>query len=503
MHRLAAATGFLLAVAVLLWCMATISAWVTRGQLSHDAQATWTTLRQGQPLWSWTLRQPADVVARRVFGSAILANRSEGLEFTSPDGSPFEVGLPLAAPVDLAHWPWLQLRLHGSATGSLGLSYQTTEHGLRCDADDAATLAPGSAEPRIDLRSLRWRSADGTTCPPPGAVMYLLRLRLQIPAHASLQIGEASLLATTPIRLPEHIAVDAADIHLPLALEDGRRALAAPGDWSAPVVRLPAHASAEAMLILRDLALERWPAAVVLPFGQPLQSAGGSPWPLWLDWLALVLYLVALVWLLRRQTVEIQHPWLEVAAIAAGPLWLIAGLRWGSQASIPGVVAFVAALTYAGISEWRRRPTYWSWLPQRRAEWWWPLLPLPVAFALTLLDGHGLTHLPWAHVAAYFGWALLQQWAMLAIVMGRLQHTRLPRPVIILLTAGLFALLHTPNGTLMQLCLLAELWWAWCFMRAPRLVPIAVAHALSALLVESALTGHLLRSLEVGARFFL
>ena len=144
----------------------------------------------------------------------------------------------------------------------------------------------------------------------------------------------------------------------------------------------------------------------------------------------------------------------------------------------------------------------WSWWGRTWLDWVYPLVPLPVAAALTLADGHHLLHLDVRHILMYVGWALLQQWAMLALVMGRLERTGLPRAAIILVTAGLFGLLHTPNGALMQLCLAAELWWAWSFMRAPRLVPIAIAHAACALLVESGLTGHLLRSLEVSARFF-
>jgi len=73
----------------------------------------------------------------------------------------------------------------------------------------------------------------------------------------------------------------------------------------------------------------------------------------------------------------------------------------------------------------------------------------------------------------------------------------------VLLTALVFALMHTPNGILMQLCLLAELWWAWCFRRSRALLPVAAAHAVCALLVEAGLVGGLLRSLEVSARFFL
>jgi membrane protease YdiL (CAAX protease family) len=72
----------------------------------------------------------------------------------------------------------------------------------------------------------------------------------------------------------------------------------------------------------------------------------------------------------------------------------------------------------------------------------------------------------------------------------------------IIATAIAFALLHTPNGMLMQLCFVAELWWGWCFVRSRSVLPVGVAHAIAALLVEAGLVGGLVRSLEVSARFF-
>ncbi|WP_430389681.1 CPBP family glutamic-type intramembrane protease [Dyella sp. 20L07] len=506
-RRTAAAAGFLLAATLLFLGLGAISAWITRGQLANDARVTLTTLRQGQPLWEWALHQPGDLVAGRIFGPADLISGTDGLRITSRDGSPFELGLPLAGPVDLTHWPLLRLHLQSSTTGTLGLIYQATEFSQPCLASEAAAIVGDQKEVLIDLRTLPWRTTTGTHCPQPQVVAYMLRLRLQLPANATLKISQAALLATQATVLPPSIDAEAADIRLSIDSNVGQVAAnsssIAATPLSAPLVRLPADASSETMLTLRDLARRTWPAALILPFGQSLQSTQSTAVPPWLDWLVCAIYLTWLVWLSYRQSREIKHPWVEVAAIAAGPLWLIAGLRWSMQPSLPGVLAFVAALVYGGVSEWRRRPAAWSWMSRRPADWLWPLVPLPVALVLMMIDGHGLTRLPPMHVVAYFGWALLQQWAMLAIVLGRLQHTHLPKPVIILVTAGLFGLLHTPNGALMQLCLAAELWWAWRFMRAPRLVPIAVAHALSALLVESGLAGHMLRSLEVSARFFL
>lgn len=501
-RRIATAVGFLLAAAVLFWAMAALSAWITRGQLLRDARHQWATLREGQPLWQWPLRYPSDLVAGRVFGQADVARDGSGLRFTSRDGSPFELGLPLTGPVDLRHWPLLRLQLQSSTDGLLGLSYQADESSDACVATDARRISPGVTELLIDLRALNWHSAQGAGCQPPDVVTYMLRLRPQLPAHATLHLAQATLVASQPPSPPDAIDADAADIRLPAthSVADTLATVAAPP--GTPLVRLPADASAESMLSLRDRVRQHWPAALIVPWGQPLSAIRTDAMPAWLDGAVCGIYLACLLWLAWRQTREVSHPWIEVAAIAAGPLWLIAGLRWGPHVSVPGVIAFIAALVYAGQGEWRRRPVAWSWWGRSWADWLWPLVPLPVAAALTLADGHRLVRLDTGHILAYLAWALLQQWAMLAVVMGRLQHTRLPQPVIVLITAGLFGLLHTPNGSLMQLCLAAELWWAWRFLRSPRLVPIALAHAASALLVESGLTGHLLRSLEVSARFF-
>jgi membrane protease YdiL (CAAX protease family) len=73
----------------------------------------------------------------------------------------------------------------------------------------------------------------------------------------------------------------------------------------------------------------------------------------------------------------------------------------------------------------------------------------------------------------------------------------------VFLCALLFALLHTPNARLMLLCFAAELWWARCFMRDRAVVPVALAHAICALLLQAGLSGGWLRSLEVSARYFL
>jgi membrane protease YdiL (CAAX protease family) len=100
----------------------------------------------------------------------------------------------------------------------------------------------------------------------------------------------------------------------------------------------------------------------------------------------------------------------------------------------------------------------------------------------------------------YIGWAFVQQWVILAVVAALLARA-LPRPAAVLLAALAFALLHTPNGLLMQLCFVAELGWAWWYLHHRALLPVALAHAFSALLLQACLAGGILRSLEVSARF--
>ncbi|MDR3446598.1 CPBP family glutamic-type intramembrane protease [Dyella sp.] len=462
-------------------------------------------LRSGAPLWQWTLHQPSDLVAGRVFGSADLTATTDGLTIVSRDGTPFEMGLPLAGPVDLAHWPLLRLAMQSDHGGVVDLIYQPLESAEPCSAHHAATVSRDKTQLAIDLRDLAWRSADGRTCRPPGVVAYMLRLRVTLPAGAMLTVHSAALASTESTSLPAVIDRQIADIQLSgaEAADAWMPQLDALARYRTPIVRLPENASAEAMLLLRDRIRQYWPAAIILPFGQPLPTEASTHMPAWLDTGVCGLYLGWLIWLAMRQRPGVIRPWTEIAAIAAGPFWLIAGLHWGLEPSLPSITAFLGAFIYGGQSEWRRRPVEWSWWGRRWSDWLYPLVPLPVAAALTWADGHHLIHLDGRHILTYIGWALVQQWAVLALVTGRLERTGLPRTTVILVTASLFGLLHTPNGSLMQLCALAELWWAWSFMRSPRLIPIALAHAASALLVESGLTGHLLRSLEVSARFFL
>ena len=489
-----ALAGYALVAVVGCVALGWLAARITAAHLLEQAAQQWTRMQAGQPLWQWTLQQPRDLIAGRAFGHATVAREDGELLITSDDGTPFEVGLPIAWSLDLRHWPILQLRLQSNAAGTLGLVWQG-DQAPACLAPTAHTLTPDMRGLRIDLRSLDWKSAGQGDCTAPG-IAQMLRLRVQIPRGASLRLFSADLLTTEPLPHLEDVSVD-----LPSAKDADHVAERAQA-WPMPLFRLPEGISTQTMLALRDRLRARWPAALIVPAGATPQAQPATSPSAALMWTACAVYLLVLAWLVLRPMEVPLRPWIDLAGCLLGPLWLVMGLHWGLRPTPLGVTVFLGGLAYALAIERRHLSRLWRW-PPTGADWLWPLAMLPVAGLLILFYGHALRPLLPGHVIAYFAWAWLQQWLMLVVLLRRFEQIQ-PRPGWAIVPVALvFALLHTPNGMLMQLCFVGELWWAWCYLRSRSVLPVALAHATCALLVESGLAGSsLLRSLEVSARFF-
>ena len=491
--------GFVLAAALLLLGMRALSDWMTERHLRQEAAHELHTLQAREPLWRWSLREPRDLVARRPFGNAIVEAGSTGLKVKSHDGQAFELGLPVTRPMDLANWPQLWLVARASKAWQLSLVVQPRAQEPACVAKTVTMPTADAATFVFDLRKLDWRHEDGSPCASPTTVAYLLRLRVQLPAGDTLELREASLRADGPVRLPG--PTPTVDLREGRPIDLLEQLTVAPTMPAVPLVWLPRDGSAESALALRDRLRGLWPAALIVPAGDVPTPAAPAAAPAWIRWLICAIYLLLLAFTDRRRL----HPAVEVAVVIAGPLWLIAGLQWGQYqpATLPAMIALITALIWAARRQ-RRQPV-WDrhWTGGKALERWAPLALLPVAWGLAMAFGHNFAVPEWRHAFLYVLWAALQQWLMLAVVSRRLERWTGGQILPILGTAALFALLHTPNGTLMQLCFLAELWWAWCYLRSRRLLPIVLAHAGCALLVESGLAGGVLRSLEVSARFFL
>lgn len=480
--------------ALLLLGLHLLAGFVVETQLRHDAERELAALEKGEPLWSWPLRQPRDLVAGRPFGHATASAGADGLRVSSRDGQPFELGLPVMQPLDLVHWPLLRLALSPDGQASeIALIVQERSDEAACTAV-APAIPAQSGNLTVDLRALEWKSHNGEACGLPAVVSYMLRLRLKLPAGGSLELREASLLPAGGIAAPRVASAALASSDTLKQLAQSSTAMPA-----APLLWLPRTASVETWLALRDRAQAHWPGAIIAPVGGPLTPSTPAKTPWWLGWVAAAIYGLLLMHAGLRRT----HPAWPLVLLAVGPLWLIAGMQWGLHAFPPAVAAFVEALAWAAWQERRRRSSDWHWLGGKSADWLPPLALVPVAAGLGAGLGNGFAAVDGRHALIYVAWASLQQWLMLAVVLRRLERWPGGRALPILATATLFALLHTPNGTLMQLCFLAELWWAGCFLHSRRLLPTALAHAACALLVESSLAGSVLRSLEVSARFLL
>jgi len=490
-----ALAGYVLVAAVICVALGWLAARITAAHLLDQAQQQWMRVQAGQPLWQWSLHEPRDLIAGRAFGRATVAREDGELLITSEDGAPFEVGLPIAWSLDLRHWPILQLRLQSSAAGTLGLVWQGDQVPA-CLALAAHSLTPDMRGLRIDLRSLTWKSAGQGDCTAPG-IAQMLRLRVQIPRGASLHLASAELLTTEPLPRLDEVSVDLT------AAKDVDHVAARAQAWPMPLFRLPDGVSAQTMLALRDRLRAHWPAALIVPMGAMPQARPAPSSSLAIMWTACAIYLLVLVWLVLRPLEGPLRPWVDLAGCLLGPLWLVMGLHWGLRPTPLGVTAFAGGLAYALAIERHHLPRLWR-CPPAAVDWLWPLGMLPIVGLLILFFGHTLRPLLPGHVIAYFAWAWLQQWLMLIVLLRRFEQIVHRPSWAIVPVALVFALLHTPNGMLMQLCFVGELWWVWCYQRSRSVLPIALAHATCALLVESGLAGGgLLRSLEVSARFFL
>lgn len=490
------AAGYLLAAVIVCVALSALAARITAAQLQDQAQSQLARVEANQPLWEWRFRKLHDLIAGRAFGNAKISIDDDALTIISSDGTPYELGLPIAWSLDLAHWSILQLELKSSDRGELGLVV-TNPSGVSCLASAADALTPDTTSLRIDLRGLVWKATSGAPCPTP-TVIQMLRLRVEVPKQATLHLASASLLTTEPMPLSQQSAINLPDEVTGTGIErfvDGAK------DKAMPLFRLPDGIDAEAMLSLRDQLRTQWPAALIVAAGvTPQAIPPPSHVSIW--WAACVVYLLALIWLTFKPFKGALRAWFEIAGCLLGPLWLMVGLHWGLYPTPLGLTAFGAGLLFAIVIERRHLPRLWRW-PASRRDWLWPFAPFVVTVLLTILYGHTLSPLSFGHVLAYFGWAWLQQWLMLIVIMRRFEQVLYRPGWAVVATAIAFALLHTPNGMLMQLCFVGELWWAWCFLRSRSVLPIALAHAACALLVESGLVGGLVRSLEVSARFFL
>jgi membrane protease YdiL (CAAX protease family) len=149
-------------------------------------------------------------------------------------------------------------------------------------------------------------------------------------------------------------------------------------------------------------------------------------------------------------------------------------------------------------------PRAWHWNGSMRA---WLLAGTVIALAA----GAGFAlHAPdtaprpisGGHILRYLGWALMQQYLICVVCVERWRIATGNAALAVYLSAFCFALLHTPNASLMLATFIGGLCWCALYLRERALLPLACSHAASATLLLALLPPDILLSAEVSARFF-
>ncbi len=486
-----------------------------RQHLLASASATLGALTHADTPHQWSARTADDLIAGRAFGAADTQFVEEGFQLRSR-GDEIQVGLVLAAAMDLARFPLLDIDLRTDGPTALGLIVAESLDAPTCTCA-TTPLARGESLLTINLRSIDWQCQGSASAPPRRAAM--LRLYLEVPANSSVTLRHVR--ARTRTDLDAHALVDLA---LPL-LSDPRdgvefertlsRIAENAGKMTWPILQLPLDASVERSLWARDQIRDAIADAVVVPAGDFQAVADGAQaWrapdphaatPV-ATWLWLGGYVAILLALRLKPPLDQRlRAALELLAATVVPLVVVIGGFIGDNISPLVLGACIATILFALSLLIGDAPAEPSARTLKRG-WWVALATVVLSVALILELAHGQLpqRLPGlAQMVRYLAWAAVQQFLICVIVAERFERISGSSRIALLGAALVFALLHTPNGMLMQLGFVAGLVWIWNWQRHRALLANIVAHACSGLLLADSLPPQWLHSAEVSARFFL
>lgn len=267
-----------------------------------------------------------------------------------------------------------------------------------------------------------------------------------------------------------------------------------------PVSTLPVAVVPDASGLPAGFRLQRWIPAVVVVSSLDVLDTPAAP-ELSRSAITATLLLVLLAVWLRPPANDRWRAAAQLVAALLMPLWLSVGGRLGTPMHGLDGLLLAAGAVYLLLRI--RDTTSWHWLGRPRA-WLLPALGVLLAIGIAVLSqGHSNATAGPGLIDAlrYLAWAGVQQLILMTVVADRLSRLRWPNRWIILATAAVFALLHSPNQPLMLLTLVGGLLWTWNWQRHRALLPNVVGHAVCGLIAMYAI-GDWLPSAEVGSRFF-
>jgi hypothetical protein len=250
-----------------------------------------------------------------------------------------------------------------------------------------------------------------------------------------------------------------------------------------------------------------------------------GPWlaPIAQIWISVACLIFAFVLLVFEFASEVPKYRARARALLVPALFLpIITMLWGNvnwpvdsrAAFAPQWFALAFGLLFAIVYRWINKPPRIARLnfdAGTKAAWISCALPTS-AVALVILLGFAALparvgfepqHFGLVLALKYLAFAAFQQWLLQTLVWTNLRRAALARSTAVLLSALLFALLHTPNFVLMLLCFLGALFWCGHYAKYRRLLPLILSHAFLGFLCVSVIPTNLLRSADIGVVFFL
>ena len=475
MERIKASLSLLLVVTA-GWAMATLALWL---HLHDRATLDRHWHQQGQSQLQFPLTDANDLIGSRVLDVQSQRFDADGVHLQFGPGP---ANLPIGFDgrcLDGQRFSQLLLGTDASAPLTLALVHSPTAGGEQRIAELA--LPPGPQTLRVNLAALAWHSAD----PEAGSERNwsegggVCEFRLVPVADRQIEIRLANLR---------------------FVLAEGEPASAAWADAGSLQIlwRRP-----ESVLIERDQRrkhadLELWPEQP--PPGEGIEAPLDRRWP---GYLGVALASLALLLGASRGSLRWQI-WLTLA----GPLVLLATNGLG-ESTLPmawsalAISAISLAIAFARVD---LPPNAHRWLGSARA--WGDVgvgvaLTLLVAWLIHLGSQQALRSPPQTgDLLRYLVWAALQQTLLQRLLFPALNGSG--RGLLHALpAAAAFALMHTPNFSLMLLCLVAGLWWSTHYRRHHSWAPLVAAHTALGALLTTLLPANWLYSAEVGARFLI
>ena len=190
-----------------------------------------------------------------------------------------------------------------------------------------------------------------------------------------------------------------------------------------------------------------------------------------------------------------------ILAIILGYTWVVDAFVdvrgiWRQAPTVLVLAVVVAHNVRSG--DWGLAPR--AFLPALK---WAVLLTTPIALALWWV-GHQMGPAParaepWLDFLYLVFWGGGQQLALQTVVLREAQ--RVAGRGAVPLAAGIFAALHLPNPFLTAVTGIGGLAWCWIYARAPNIIPLAISHAASTLVILMSFDPDITGGLRTGWAF--